>query len=50
MGATARAGVGTLAAVLDLYGSKRGNAQKAWGEARKRKRRVGGTWRRGALL
>ncbi|MBV9491473.1 MAG: site-specific integrase [Verrucomicrobia bacterium] len=36
MGEAARAGTGTLAAVLDLYGEKRGNAQKAWGEARKR--------------
>ena len=35
-GKAARVGVGTLAAVLDLYGEKRGNAQKAWGEARKR--------------
>ncbi len=36
MGEAARAGVGTLTAVLDLYGAKRGDAQKAWGEARKR--------------
>nr|WP_294504569.1 site-specific integrase [uncultured Rhodopila sp.] len=36
MGKAARAGIGTLAAVLDLYGAKRGDAQKAWGEARKR--------------
>jgi integrase len=36
MGAAARAGIGTFGAVLDLYGEKRGNAQKAWGEARKR--------------
>jgi len=36
MGAAAKAGVGTLAAVLELYGTKRGDAQKAWGEARKR--------------
>lgn len=36
MGQAARAGIGTLAAVLDLYSDKRGNAQKAWGEARKR--------------
>jgi integrase len=36
MGAAARAGIGTLGAVLDLYGEKRGHAQKAWGEARKR--------------
>ena len=36
MGAAARAGIGTLGSVLDLYGEKRGNAQKAWGEARKR--------------
>ena len=36
MGDAARAGIGTLAAVLDLYGAKRGDAQKAWGEARKR--------------
>src|SRR5208283_2461794 len=36
MGADAREGIGTLAAILDLYGEKRGNAQKAWSEARKR--------------
>ncbi|MBE7157783.1 MAG: DUF4102 domain-containing protein, partial [Rhodospirillales bacterium] len=36
MGEAARQGAGTLAAVLKLYGEKRGNAQKAWGEARKR--------------
>jgi integrase len=36
MGAAARAGVGTLKEVLDLYGEKRGNGQKAWSEARKR--------------
>jgi hypothetical protein len=36
MGADARAGIGTLAAVLDLYTEKRGRSQKAWGEARKR--------------
>ena len=36
MGAAAKAGVGTLGAILDLYGEKRGDAQKAWGEARKR--------------
>ena len=36
MGADARAGIGTLAAVLDLYGDKKGNAQKAWSEVRKR--------------
>ena len=36
MGAAAKAGIGTLGAILDLYGEKRGNAQKAWGEARKR--------------
>lgn len=35
-GKAAKAGVGTLAAVLNMYGEKRGNAQKAWGEARKR--------------
>ena len=28
--------MGTLAALLDLYGEKRGNAQKAWPESRKR--------------
>lgn len=32
----ARAGVGTLAAVLDVYGRQRGNAQRAWGAARQR--------------
>ena len=36
MGAAAKEGVGTLAALLDLYGEKRGNAQKAWPESRKR--------------
>ena len=36
MGAAAREGVGTLAALLDIYGEKRGNAQKAWAETRKR--------------
>ncbi len=36
MGAAARAGIGTLGSVLDIYGEKRGNAQKSWGEARKR--------------
>jgi integrase len=36
MGAAAREGVGTLKALLDLYGEKRGNAQKAWPESRKR--------------
>ena len=36
MGAAAREGVGTLTALLDLYGEKRGNAQKAWAESRKR--------------
>ena len=35
MGAAAKEGVGTLAALLDLYGEKRGNAQKAWPESRK---------------
>jgi integrase len=32
----AKAGVGTLGAILDLYSEKRGNAQKAWGEAHRR--------------
>lgn len=36
MGAAAREGSGTLAAILDLYKEKRASAQKAWGEARKR--------------
>jgi integrase len=36
MGADAREGVGTLAAILDQYGEKRGNAQKVWAESRKR--------------
>jgi integrase len=36
VGEAARAGIGTLTAVLDLYGAKRGDAQKAWAEARKR--------------
>ena len=34
--AAAREGVGTLAAIPNLYGEKRGNTQKAWAEARKR--------------
>jgi integrase len=36
MAADAKAGIGTLGAILDLYGEKRGNVQKAWGGARKR--------------
>jgi integrase len=32
----ARAGIGTLAGVLDTYGEKRGNTQRAWRESRKR--------------
>jgi integrase len=32
----AKAGIGTLAAVLDTYGEKRGNNQRAWLESRKR--------------
>ena len=36
VGEAAKAGIGTLTAVLNIYGEKRGNAQKAWGEARKR--------------
>jgi integrase len=32
----ARAGVGTLQAVLDVYGRQRGNAQRAWTAARQR--------------
>jgi hypothetical protein len=36
MGAAARVGIGTLSSVLDIYGEKRGTAQKSWGEARKR--------------
>jgi site-specific recombinase XerD len=36
MGASAREGVGTLTALLDLYGEKRGRVQKAWTESRKR--------------
>jgi integrase len=36
MGAAAKEGVGTLAALLDLYGEKRGNAQKTWAGSRKR--------------
>ena len=35
-GAAAKVGIGTLGAVLNIYGEKRGNAQKAWTEARKR--------------
>jgi integrase len=36
MGAAARVGIGTLGSALDIYGEKRGNGQKSWGEARKR--------------
>jgi integrase len=36
MGEAAKAGLGTLSAALTLYGIKRGDAQRAWGEARKR--------------
>ncbi len=36
MGAAAREGVGTLAALLDLYGEKRASTQRAWAESRKR--------------
>jgi len=36
VGKAARAGVGTLAAVLDSYGEMVGNQQKAWPESRKR--------------
>jgi len=36
MGEAARAGEGTLASVLDLYGRMVGAGQKSWGEARKR--------------
>ena len=32
----ARAGIGTLAGVLDTYSEKRGNKQRAWRESRKR--------------
>jgi hypothetical protein len=36
IGKAARAGIGTLAAVLDSYGEAVGNRQKAWLESRKR--------------
>lgn len=36
MGDAAKAGLGTLTAVLDLYGNKRGASLKSWPEARKR--------------
>jgi hypothetical protein len=36
IGEAAKAGIGTLAAVLDIYGEKRGNQQRAWLESRKR--------------
>jgi integrase len=36
MGNAAKAGVGTLKAILDLYGETVGNHQKAWGGARQR--------------
>ena len=35
-GAAAKVGIGTLGAGPNIYGEKRGNAQKAWTEARKR--------------
>ena len=35
-GAAAKVGIGTLGAGTNIYGEKRGNAQKAWTEARKR--------------
>lgn len=36
MGAATKEGVGTLGALLDLYGEKRGSSQRAWAESRKR--------------
>ena len=36
IGEAAKAGIGTLAAVLDTYGEKRGNQQRAWPQSRKR--------------
>ena len=36
LGEAAKAGIGTLASVLDLYGEKQGNQQRAWPESRKR--------------
>lgn len=35
VGAAAKAGEGTLAALLDLYGEKRGHELKRWGEAKR---------------
>jgi integrase len=36
IGQAARAGIGTLSAILDSYGEKKGNSQRAWPESRKR--------------
>jgi integrase len=36
LGAAAKSGVGTLASILDLYGEKVGNQQRAWPASRKR--------------
>jgi integrase len=36
LGEAAKAGVGTLASILDLYGEKVGNQQRAWPASRKR--------------
>jgi integrase len=36
MGADAKAGIGTLAAVLDIYTAKQGNTLKSWPDGRKR--------------
>ena len=36
MGAAAKEGVGTLGALLNLYGEKRGSTQRAWADLRKR--------------
>jgi hypothetical protein len=36
MAAAAKQGVGTLGALLDLYGEKRGSSQRAWADSRKR--------------
>jgi integrase len=36
LGQAAKEGIGTLAAVLDLYGEKKGNQQRAWSASRKR--------------
>jgi integrase len=40
IGAAAKAGIGTLAAVLDIYGARQGKTLKSWPHSRKRVERV----------